>query len=573
MPRKPAISFPAFLPEDRKLESWESLRPFFDELLRRPISSLNDLMRWMNDRSTLNAWLEEDLAWRYIRMNCDTSVKDHADRYALFVTEIEPRVKHSSFLSDRKLVESPLTASLRTPAYEILIRSARMRINLFREENLPLIAELQVAEQEYGKVISEITVHYGGKEYTLPQASLFLRDPDRRLREEVYRLMQKERISLADRLQKLFTDLVQRRHKIAVNAGYLNYRDYRFDDLGRFDYGPDDCMRFHESVSREVVPLVDHIMEQRKNKMGVDRLRSWDLEADPEGKPPVKPFSGAGELLEKAIKCFNRVDPRYGAFLKKMADRGFLDLESRKGKAPGGFNYPLYESNVPFIFMNASGSLRDLETMVHEGGHAIHSFLSGGLPLMEFKVLPAEVAELASMAMELVTMEHWDVFFDNADELRRARIHQMEGILQVLPWVAAIDQFQHWVYTATGHGEHERLAEWTRIYKRFGSKHIDWSGLEEHFVYAWQKQLHLFELPFYYIEYGIAQLGAIAIWKNYRADPAGTLKRFEAALSLGYSAPIPRIYRAAGIRFDFSPGYLKELMEFVWMELQKLYAS
>ncbi|MGC9470267.1 MAG: M3 family oligoendopeptidase [Bacteroidales bacterium] len=561
----------AFLPPDRKVESWESVRPFFDELANRKITSPVQLERWLVDRSALLSWMEEELAWRYIRTNCDTTRKELARHYEQFVTGIEPHIHRYTHLFDKKLVNSPHLSRLGQKKYAVLIRAARKRIELFREENIPLLAELQVEEQEYGKIISELTVLYRDREYTLQQAANFLRNPDREVRETVYRLIQEQRISKAFSLQDLFTRLVRKRYKIALNAGYRNFRDYQFDNLGRFDYRPEDCMQFHESVQHEVMPLVDRMLDRRKEQLRLNELRPWDLDVDVDGKPPLVPASGSEELLQKTILCFSQVREKYGSMLKQLAGRGFLDLDSRKGKAPGGFNYPLYESNVPFIFMNAAGNLRDLETLVHEGGHAIHSIMTSGLELIDFKELPAEVAELASMSMELISMEHWDVFFPDESDLRRARIHQLEGIVQVLPWIAAVDHFQHWVYLNPEHQEKERLAAWNRIYRRFSSDRINWSGMEENFVYSWQRQLHIFELPFYYIEYGMAQLGAIALWKHYKNDPENTLDCFESALRLGYTATIPEIYATAGIRFDFSPEYIRTLLEFVWKELQSLY--
>ncbi len=563
----------AFLPESKNAGSWEAISGFFESLLSRAINSPTELEQWLFDRSELLAWLEEELAWRYIRTNCDTTRKELAADYEKFITEIEPRIERYNHLFDKKLTECPHLASLDREQYRVLIRAARKRMQVFREENLDLIASLQVEEQEYGRIVGGLSIQYRGREYTLPQASNFLRDPDREIREKVYRLIQDQRISVAGELQDLFTRLIRKRYKIAVQAGYTNFRDYKFDDLGRFDYSPDDCMLFHESIEAEAMPLMNRVMERKKQMLDLDRLRPWDLEVDVERKPPLVPFSGTDELVRKTVACFSNVRPSYGELFNRLADKGFLDLESRKGKAPGGFNYPLYLSNVPFIFMNASGNLRDLETIVHEGGHAIHSILSGHLRLIDYKNLPSEVAELASMSMELISMEHWHTFFSKPEDLRRARIHQLEGIVGVLPWVAAVDQFQHWVYTSPEHSHLERLGAWNRINRRFSSGLIDWTGLEEQFVHAWQKQLHIFEIPFYYIEYGMAQLGAIAIWKHYRSDPQQTLDRFEEALKLGYSVPIPEIYQVAGIRFDFSREYIHDLLDFVWAELSSLYAA
>jgi len=284
----------------------------------------------------------------------------------------------------------------------------------------------------------------------------------------------------------------------------------------------------------------------------------------------LKPFNSIDQLIERAIACFSKVRPVYGEYLDIMHKEGFLDLESRKGKAPGGFNYPLFESNIPFIFMNATHNLRDFETMMHEGGHAIHAFLCKDIRITQYKETPPEIAELASMSMELISMEHWDVVFQNQSELNRAKKTQLEGVLAVLPWIATVDRFQHWLYTHPEHSVDERLKAWEDIFGLFQGQLVDWDGYQDYLRLIWQKQLHIFEIPFYYIEYGIAQLGAIALWRNYKQNPAQALDQYESALSLGYSKPIPDIYQVAGIEFNFSVEYIKELMDFVKAELARI---
>jgi oligoendopeptidase F len=302
----------------------------------------------------------------------------------------------------------------------------------------------------------------------------------------------------------------------------------------------------------------------------VDSLRPWDKAVDPEGRNPLKPFSDGKQLAEKTIEVFSKLDPYLGQCLSIMRTMGHLDLESRKGKAPGGYNYPLAEIGVPFIFMNATSTLRDMVTIMHEGGHAIHNFLTRDLELNDFKSTPSEVAELASMSMELISMDHWDLFFSDAEELKRAKREHLEDIIETLPWVATIDKFQHWIYENPGHSAQERKESWNRIFHEFADTVTDWSGLEKTKDYLWQKQLHLYEVPFYYIEYGMAQLGAIAVWRNYRKDPQLGLRGYQNALRLGYLKPIPEIYAAANIKFDFSSAYIKELMDFVKAELASI---
>jgi oligoendopeptidase F len=412
-----------------------------------------------------------------------------------------------------------------------------------------------------------MSVEVNGNELTLQQAGVLIQSTDRELREEVYHKISNRRLQDKNELDSLFSKLISLRTKVASNADFDNFRDYMFAAMGRFDYRPEDCYNFHESVEKEVVPLLDGLSYRRKELLKVEKLRPWDKAVDPTGKEPLKPFKTGEELLEISTRVFEKIDPYLGERLAIMKEMGHLDLESRKGKAPGGYNYPLAEIGVPFIFMNATSTLRDMVTLMHEGGHAVHSFLTKDLELGAFKHTPSEVAELASMSMELISMDYWNLFFNNEEDLKRAKREHLEQIIETLPWVATIDKFQHWIYEHPEHSDSERRVKWNEIFDNFSDNITDWSGLEENKDYLWQKQLHLFEVPFYYIEYGMAQLGAIAIWKNYRENPKAGLNGYLNALKLGYTATIPEIYKAGGIRFDFSRGYIKELIGFVKNEL------
>ena len=567
---KPARMKRHFLPDDLIITRWEDVQPWFEDLQERDIRKTEEMERWLTDRSELAFVLEEELAWRYIRMNCHTDNKEYAALFETFVSEIEPEISRWSDKLDEKFLSHPLSSQLDREKYKVLLRTVKNRHDLFREENVPLKAELEVLEQEYGKIASQMTVILDGKELTLQQASNYLKEPERALRKKAFLKITQRRLEDAETLQKLFTTLIEKRSVVAHNAGFDNYRDYRFAELGRFDYNVSDCEEFHESIRQTVIPLVEEMHTRRRELMKTDKLRPYDLKHDPLGRPPLKPFNEVKELVEKTSEAFSRVNPLFGALLRAMNRKGYLDLDSRKNKAPGGFNYPLYESNLPFIYMNATGNLRDVETLFHEGGHAIHSWLSREIRLIEYKELPSEVAELASMSMELISMDQWDVFFPDRNDLLRAKKEQLEGIIHILPWIAAIDKFQHWLYTHPGHSHEERNNAWMKLMKDFSSSLIDWSGFEKYQGLSWQTQLHLFEVPFYYIEYGIAQLGAIAIWKNYRSDPEKTIRQYMDALSLGYSHPIPEIYKAAGIRFDFSLSYVRELIFFLKNELERL---
>lgn len=559
-----------FLPADFTISNWETLEPYFNNLLERPIQSAADLQTWLKDMSELEAAVSEDACWRQIKMTCDTENKTLEEAFNFFMLEIQPRVQPIADKLNRKLIESPFTTQLDQKRYFTYLRNVKKSIDLFREKNVPLQAELNVEAQRFGMIAGKMTVEVKGQEYTLQQAARFLEDPDRTLREEVYRKIADRRLQDKDELNQLYSSLLQKRHQVALNAGFGSYGDYRFAELGRFDYTPSDCYQFHEAVKLHVMPLVNQLYEEKRKKLGLAELRPWDIDAEPAGTEPLRPFETGEELIEKSIRCFTALRPFFGDCLRKMKAMGHLDLESRKGKAPGGYNCPLAESGAPFIFMNAAGQLDDVTTMVHEGGHAIHSFVTHDEELNGFKEYPTEIAEVASMSMELFSMDHWQVFFSDAGELLRAKEQQLERVITIFPWIATIDKFQHWVYQHPGHSLEERGNKWLEILNEFSSPVLNFSGLEEYRRYGWQRQLHLFEVPFYYIEYGIAQLGAIGLWQQYKQNPGQALDNYLAALDLGGTRTLPELFKAAGLQFDFSPGYISGLMKFVKSELDGL---
>ncbi len=560
-----------FLPEDFKVTDWPAVKPYFDDLLERDFNSVADLKQWFRDRSELESILSENLAWRYIRMTCDTANKEIREKYNEFITQIQPKIEPLSNEMNMKVLNSSFLEDLRQEeGYRIMIRELEKDAKIFREENIPLKTEEQQEAQNFGAISGDMSVEINGQEMTLQQAANILQSVNRQEREEAYRKITRRRLQDKEKLDALFSKLISIRDKMGKNAGFENYRDYMFAAMGRFDYRKEDCFDFHEAVAKEVVPMLNELAKERKEKLGVDKLRPWDKAVDLTGKPPLKPFSTGEELTQKTIACFGKLDPYLGERIAIMQAMGHLDLESRKGKAPGGYNYPLSETGVPFIFMNATSNLRDMVTLMHEGGHAVHSFLTRDLELNSFKHTPSEVAELASMSMELISMDHWDLFFAHEDDLKRAKRQHLEQIIETLPWVATIDKFQHWVYEHPEHSEEERKAAWNKIFSTFSDNITDWSGLEEERSYLWQKQLHLYEVPFYYIEYGFAQLGAVAVWMNYKQDAKRGLEGYQNALKLGYTRTIPEVYEAAGIRFDFSTAYIRKLMHFVQDELSKI---
>ncbi len=559
-----------YLPENLVVSDWETLEPYFKELLERPINSKEELEKWLHNMSELEAMLNEEFCWRQIKMTCDTNNKLLEESFNYYCMEIQPKIQPYAFALNKKLVNAPFINELDKDNYFTYLRSIRKNIELFREENIPLQADLAVLQQQYGMITGKMTIEVNGKEYTLQQAAKFFESHDRNLREEVYRKVNERRLQDKEVLNDLFYQLIQKRNQEALNAGFENYRDFKFKELGRFDYTKEDTFRFHDSVKQYVLPLVNKIYANRKQKLNLENLRPWDVEAEPEGTKPLAPFKTGKELLYKTIECFTELRPFFGDCLRQMDTMKHLDLESRNGKAPGGYNMPLAESGAPFIFMNAAGQMHDVTTMVHEGGHAIQSFLTHSLELNSFKDYPMEIAEVASMAMELFSMDHWDVFFDNKEDLKRAKEHQLERVITIFPWIAVIDKFQHWIYEHPNHTTEERSKQWMKILHEFSDDVIDYSGLEKYIETGWQKQLHLYEVPFYYIEYGIAQLGAIGLWMQYKKNPEQALDNYMKALSLGATKTLPELYKAAGLKFDFSSENIKTLMDFVNEEMGKL---
>ncbi len=559
-----------FLPANFVVTNWQALEQYFKTLLDQTIDTKEQLEQWLKDQSELEAAVSEDACWRQIRMTCDTENKTLEEAFNFFVMEIQPKIQPYADALNKKLLNHPLLNQLDTDKYFTYLRSVKKSIELFTEKNIPLQADLSVLQQQYGVTTGKMTVTVDGEEYTLQQAAKFLESHNRSKREDVYRKIQDRRLADTATLNDLFNQLIVKRHQLGLNAGFKSYTGFRFKELGRFDYTEKDCFQFHEAVKKHVLPLVNEIYKKKKEKLGLDILRPWDIDAEPEGTTPLRPFATGEELLQKSVECFTQLRPFFGDCLKKMHELKHLDLESRKGKAPGGYNCPLAESGAPFIFMNAAGQMHDVTTMVHEGGHAVHSFLAHHLELSGFKEYPMEIAEVASMSMELFSMDYWQTFFDNDKDLQRAKEHQLERVITIFPWIAIIDKFQHWLFSHPTHTNEERTATWNEILKEFQDDVIDYSGLENYRSNAWQRQLHLFEVPFYYIEYGIAQLGAIGMWMQYKANKQLAIDNYCNALALGGTKTLPQLFETAGLKFDFSPEKIEGLMEFVKGEMNNI---
>lgn len=557
------MSSQSFLPDNLILSDAADVLPFFEALIKAEIQSQEAFSAWLKKRSDLESFVSEDFAWRYIRMTCNTLDETIKANYLYFVTEIQPVLAPLNDQLNQKMLSEAHWADNQHKELMLYLKRVKNEADLFREENISLQTEAQELAQSYSALQGNMTVTHQDQVLTLSQAALLLKENNRALRQEVYEKIQQRRYSDKDALSEIYTKLRAVRHQMAVNSGFLNFRDYMFTALNRFDYTPEDCFQFHESVRKYIVPLAAKIHERRKKALLLDKLRPFDMDADPFGRKPLKPFGNAEELLLKTKACLAKTDAFFEYTLNTLEEMNQLDLDSRIGKAPGGYNYPLSKTGVPFIFMNASGSLRDVETLIHEAGHAVHSLLTRNLELSAYKETSAEVAELASMSMELLTRPHWSEFFSDESDLKRALNEQLEDIILTLPWIATIDRFQHEVYLNPSESAEEINLRWKKISEEFSTGKIDYSGYEHFTEYSWQRQLHLYEVPFYYIEYGFAQLGALAIWMRNMNEGQPAIEDYKKALEAGYTKSIPEIYNLAGIQFDFSDRYIQDIALFM----------
>ena len=565
----PRRAFPRqFVPRDASMGDWAQIEPLFRALQERAITSVEELEQWLADISELSAAIAEERAKRYIAMTTQTDDPARETAYQEFIEHIEPKVKPQWHALETLYLAMPYRRLLPMALYGVMDRIVENDVTLFRDANVPLETQDALFMKDYQKRTGAMTVRYRGEELTLPQAAKHLEEPDRSGRQEVWELVAARRLQDKDAFEDLYDKMVALRTQIAVNAGFENYRDYIFRRKRRFDYTPEDCFRFHAGVERAAVPLVRQILEHRQRLLGVDRLRPWDVLVDPRHRPPLRPFATMDELIAGTEEVFRRVDSSLGDLFHFMWEEKLLDLDSRKGKAPGGYQSTLHEKRWPFIFGNAVGRDDDIRLMLHEGGHAFHTFASREQPLIHYRTTPYEFAEVASMSMELLASRHLDVFYRNPDDRQRSVRATLEDAVTVLPWVATIDAFQHWVYTHPTHTQGERRRMWGEIYRRFNPV-VDWAGYEEALDFAWHRQLHLFVSPFYYIEYGIAETGALQIWVHSLSNHREAVERYWRALALGGSRPLPRLFEAAGAKFSFDYETLAPLMDAVADELAR----
>ena len=554
-----------YAPANLDATDFTALEPHYRELLARAVDGADGLEQLILDRSDLDALVAECTANLYIATTRNTQDKAAEGAYLAFVRDVDPRLKPLASALDRKIATSPHADALPRARYEVLLRALRVDIELFREENIPLETELAELDQRYNQIAGRMSVDFDGQVRTMPQMGRFLEENDRALRERAWRAINDRRLQDRDEIDAIFDRMVELRHRIALNAGFPNFRDFQHRRFKRFDYTPQDCIAMHAAIERHLVPMQRRLDEQRAAQLGVSPLRPWDLGVDAHGRGPLRPFETAQQLVDGCSRMFHAMGGGLGEMFDTMRAGDCLDLESRAGKAPGGYQYQRQYSRTPFIFMNAAGMHRDLVTMVHEAGHAFHSILSKDDPLVDYRNAPTEFAEVASMSMELLTLPYHHEFY-GAEECRRALRERLERFPSVMTWIATIDAFQHWIYTNPGHGRAERTEAWRGLMRRFGND-VSWDGCEEARDAAWQRQLHLFGMPFYYIEYGIAETGAIQMWIQSRRDQRQALENYRRGLALGGSRPLPELFASAGLRLDLSADLMAELAREVDREL------
>jgi len=553
-----------------RADDWPTVEPLVRELLGRPVEDPAEFEGWLEDRSELDAACSEARADLYIEMTRHTDDPGAAGRWTRYLEEVQPPLQRAAFDLDRRQHELHRRFTLDPERYAVLARDTAVDVELFRDENVPLETELGTLDQEYDRLVGAMTVRFDGAERPLPEMARYLEETDRSVRERAWRATADRRLQDREAIDAIYDRMIALRHTLARNAGFETYRDYAFRRLKRFDYTPADCAAYHGACESCVVPLQRDLDRARAGALGAEPLRPWDLAVDPLGRAPLRPFADADELVERTARVFARMSPELAALFESLRGGGCLDLAARKGKAPGGYQYMRDRTRTPFIFMNAAGLHADARTLIHEAGHAFHSLLCRGEPLVHYRHSPIEFAEVASMSMELLSMDFWDEYYDDPDDLARARREQLEGVVGILPWVATIDAFQHWVYLHPSHTRAERTSAWLEIADRFG-RAVSWDGLQEPRAAQWQRQSHLFGAPFYYIEYGIAQLGAAGLWLTMkeRGLPAA-LDAYTRALSLGGSRPLPDLFAAAGLPFDFSPATVERLTAALARELEAL---
>jgi oligoendopeptidase F len=546
--------------------TWPQIEPYFRDLETRELSG-SSIAQWLQDWSALAELVQETATRFHIRTTVDTTDEEGVKRFQAYLADVIEPVQTAS----QSLKQRLLASGLSVPNFEIALRNMQAEADLFREANVPLSTEEQKLSNEYDRIIGAQTVTWEGEERTLTQMKSVLHQDDRATRERAWRMMSERRLRDREALNALWRQFLPLRVNMARNAGYDDYRAYRWKEFKRFDYTPEDCRTFHDAIEEVVVPAATRIYERQCRKLGVDRLKPWDLDRDdvyPPSRPPLHPYKTVDELPGRAEAIFHRVDPQLGDYFSTMRREGLLDLDNRKGKAPGGYCTDLQASRRAFIFMNAIGLHDDVQTLLHEAGHAFHAFESLKLPYFQQREITMEIAEVASMSMELLAAPYLKAeaggYYQKESDSARARIEHLQQLTLFWPYMAVVDAFQHWVYT---HGDDAMIpeqcdAKWGELSSRF-IRGVDWSGLDDARVTGWHRKAHIFELPFYYVDYGLAQIGAVQVWRNALRDQAKAVQMYRQALALGGTRPLPELFAAAGAKFAFDKQTLGELMELI----------
>ncbi len=551
--------------------SWAQFEPFFQDLETRPLSEA-EVAGWLADWSGVSDVLSELYCRLYVATTIDTTDENAEKLFNNYLDNIYPHAE----TANQSLKEKLLTSELEPEGFEIPLRNMQAEAELFRKENLPLDTRIQKLGTEYDKVIGAQSVEWDGDEKTIAQMGPVYQELNRERRETAWKLVTSRQLADRESLNKLWQQFMDLRLQVAKNAGYDNFRDYQWKNFKRFDYTPADCETFHNAIEKSVVPLARRIYEKHREQLGVSSLRPWDLEVDPQGREPLHPFSNSEELVSKAEAIFTKVDPELGAYFATMRRENLLDLDNHKGKAPGGYQINFDLSKRPFIFMNSVGLHDDVQTLLHEGGHAFHCFESTNLPYTQQREFSAEIAEVASMSMELLAAPYLAAseggYYTEVDAAR-ARIEHLEGIVLFWPYMAVVDAFQQWVYThhtaATDPANCD--AKWGELWDRFMGG-IDYSGFEDVKVTGWQRKLHIFQIPFYYVDYGLAQLGAVQVWSNSLSDQAAAIKQYRYGLSLGGTRTLPELFAAAGGKFAFDNATVSAAADLIEKTLDDLEA-
>ena len=562
-----------FVPDVFDATIWENIKPLADDLMERELNCSSCIEGLISDSSELAEHISETGALLYIGMTCDTESEEKRESFLDFMSNIRPKLSEFSDALNRRIVNHSSVDDLPS-RYDLMLRGMRTDVEIFSKENIPLGVRQTELVTEAQTINGAMTVEFEGEERTFPQMSKYLESNDRSQRQAAWVAMSARRMEDSERLSEIFDELVSIRHQMATNSGFESYTQYMFRAMHRFDYTIEDCLEFHDSVESVCMPILKKINKDRRDGLGIGELSPWDVNEkggsgpDIHGRDPLRPFETVDEMVEKLSEMFHEISSDLGGKFDKLVEMDTLDLDTRKGKAPGGYQYYLEKSRVPFIFMNAAGLQGDLETMIHEAGHAFHSLYCGHLELIDERDYPIEFAEVASMSMELLTQPWWDKFYES-EEADRARRAHLEGVAFLLPWIATIDSFQHWIYANPGHSREERAEVWLSIRDKFGSE-MDWTGHTDFRELSWQQQGHLFGVPFYYIEYGIAQLGSLQLWKTQMSDPQKALDDYANAMTLGNTRTLPELFSAADLELGFNEGHFMSLMGTVETALSEL---